>query len=126
MSLARSFAGITGVSYVLLGLLGFAVTGTSLETRRLLVFDINVVHNLVHLLIGGSGLAAYAAGRGSSSLYAQVVGVVLSVVAVAGFLPQAFLGLIPLGGADILLHAVTAAVGLYAGFTRSELHVPPA
>jgi Domain of unknown function (DUF4383) len=126
MSLARPFAGITGATYVLLGLLGFAVTGASLETRQLLVFDINVVRNVVHLLIGGSGLAAYAAGCGSSILFARVVGVVLCVVAVAGFLPQAFLGLTPLGGADILLHAATAAAGLYAGFARSEVHVPPA
>jgi hypothetical protein len=49
-------------------------------------------------------------------LYAQVVGMVLLEVALAGFLPQPLLGILPIGGADIFLHAATGALGAYAGF----------
>jgi hypothetical protein len=42
--------------------------------------------------------------------------VLFAVLAVAGFLPQPLLGLVPLGGTDILLHAATALLGAVAGW----------
>jgi hypothetical protein len=36
--------------------------------------------------------------------------------ALAGFLPQPFLGLLPLGGLDIALHAATAILAVAAGW----------
>jgi hypothetical protein len=115
MPLSRLYALVLGAVYVLVGLVGFVVA-PGLEPRPLVIFDINLVHNLVHLALGIAGLAAYFGGFGTSRLYAQVVGTVLLVVALAGFLPQPLLGILPIGGADIFLHAATGALGLYAGF----------
>jgi hypothetical protein len=115
MALSRLYAVVFGGVYLLVGLVGLAIA-PGMESRPLLIFDINLAHNLVHLALGIGGLAAFAAGAGASRFYAQAVGVVLLVVALAGFLPQPLLGILPIGGADILLHALTGAIGVYAGF----------
>jgi hypothetical protein len=125
MSLARLFAGAAGAVYVVVGLLGLVATETTPEALRLLVHGVSVAGSLLDVVLGGLGLAACAAGHGSSTLYARVVGVVLAVVALTLALPQVFLGLHPLGRADVLLHAVTAAVALCVGFARSGFRPAP-
>jgi hypothetical protein len=42
--------------------------------------------------------------------------VLFAILTVAGFAPQPLLGLIPLGGADIVLHAATALLAAAAGW----------
>jgi hypothetical protein len=112
----KLFAGALGVVYLVVTVAGFLVTGFSQETSKLVVFDLNLVHNLVHLAIGAFGVLAYVGGEGVSRLYSQVLGIVLAVVAFAGLLPQPLLGVVPVGGADIVLHAFTAILALYVGF----------
>jgi Domain of unknown function (DUF4383) len=119
MSLSRMYALVFGAVYLLAGLVGLAIA-PGMEPRSLVIFDINLAHNLVHILLGVAGLAAYFGGFGTSRVYAQVVGVVLLVVALAGFLPQPLLGILPIGGADIFLHALTGALGVYAGFVAQD------
>jgi hypothetical protein len=47
--------------------------------------------------------------------------VLFAILTVAGFLPQPLLGIVPLGGADIPLHAATAILAALAGWLyRSE------
>ena len=113
MNLARLYAIVFGVVYTAVGLIGFAVS-TTLATADLLVFPVNVVHNLVHLLIGLLGIAAFATGR--QIAYCRGMAVAFTVLTVAGFLPQPLLGLVPLGGADIPLHAATAILAALAGW----------
>lgn len=124
MSLARLFAGAAGAVYVIVGLLALLATGVAPEARQFVIVGTSLADVLLDFLLGGSGLAACAAGPGSSTLYAQVVGVVLAVVALALSLPQAFLGLPPVSGANVLLYALTAAVALYVGFARPDLRTP--
>jgi hypothetical protein len=111
---ARSFAGVFGAVYLLVGVVGFFVTGASAATHQLVIFDLNALHNVVHLAIGALGLAAYAGGETVSRKYALGLAAVYGVVAIAGFAPQQFLGILPIGGADIALHAATAVVALAA------------
>jgi uncharacterized protein DUF4383 len=112
----KQFAIAFGLVYLIVTVLGFFVTGFSQATTQLIVFDLNLVHNIVHLLIGAFGVAAFFAGPAIARLYAQVLGIVLAVVAFAGLLPQPLLGVVPVGGADIVLHAATAIIALYVGF----------
>ena len=115
MSPTKAFAGVFGGVYLLVGLVGFAVTGGSMSTHQLLgIFDLNVVHNIVHIAIGLLGLGAFAAGAAASRTYAIGLAVVYLVVAAAGFVTQPFLGIIPVGGADIGLHVATALVAIVA------------
>jgi hypothetical protein len=115
---------VFGIIYLLVGLLGFI--GPLIGTASFVTFsqdrhalfgiaEINLVHNLVHLLIGIGGLAA-ASSLANSRTYCQVVGVILLVVGVLGVFAQDSIGLIPLGGADIPIHLVSGAILAYFGF----------
>lgn len=119
MPLSKMTAGVFGAVYTLTGLVGFAVTGFS-GNGTLIIFDLSVLHNIVHLVIGLAGLAAFASGPAASRMYAQVFGVVLGAVAVLGIVVSNPLGLLPIGGSDVFLHAGSALVLLYVGFAGSS------
>lgn len=121
---ARGFALVFGATYVLVGLIGFAVTGYGgLDTfaangdTQLLIFDINPFHNVVHIGVGAIWLAAAAVSTNRPNLIfgvnfgiAGVYGLA-TVLGFAGGLTALSIdaGLTP----DNFLHLATAAVGLY-------------
>jgi Domain of unknown function (DUF4383) len=113
MNLSRIYAIAFGVVYTLVGLIGLLVAPT-LATVTLVIFPVNLLHNLVHILVGVLGIGAFLGNR--TVEYARVMAVLFAVLTVAGFLPQPFLGLVPLGGLDILLHAATAVLAAAAGW----------
>jgi hypothetical protein len=117
MNMSRTYAVVFGVVYTIVGLIGFTVS-TTLATANLIIFPVNVVHNAVHLAVGLLGIAAFLTAR--SVLYARVMAVVFAVLVLAGFLPQPLLGLVPLGGLDIVLHALTAILAGVAGWVYAS------
>lgn len=120
----RAVAVLFGAVYVIAGLAGFLPafvtdeappTMPSAEGNLLGIFPINTAHNLVHIAIGAALLYGATATR-TARMAARVVGIIYVGLAVLGlFVPDGF-GLVPIGGADVLLHLVTAAVLLYIGF----------
>ena len=109
-----------GVVYLLVGIVGFFITGfdgfTSNQTDgnmdKLLVFMINPLHNIVHIVIGLAGIALSRTLSG-----ARTYGWLLAVGYGAAFV----YGLIAIGkdwdflninAADNVLHIATAVVGL--------------
>ena len=118
--MANTLAWSFGVVLTLVGVLGFVPGITSSDGMLLGIFDVDGLHNIIHLV---SGLAALAAAWGawSSRLYFQIFGVVYGLVTVVGFLQgDSVLGLIVVNTADNLLHLLIAAVALYAGFGIKE------
>ena len=113
MNLARIYAIAFGVVYTLVGILGFFVAPT-LAVHNLVIFPVNAPHNLVHLVAGLAGIGFFLSNRAVA--YCRGMAVVFAIFVVAGFFPQPFLGLVPLGGADIALHAATAILALVAGW----------
>jgi Domain of unknown function (DUF4383) len=113
MNLSRIYAIAFGVVYTLVGLIGLAVAPT-LATATLIVFPVNVLHNAVHILVGVVGIAAFLGNR--TVEYARGMAVLFAVLTLAGLLPQPLLGLVPLGGLDIALHAATALLAAAAGW----------
>ena len=106
-----------GAVYTLIGILGFFITGFenfAAETdKTLLGFEINPLHNLVHLAIGLAGLVMWrqldtartygwllAAGYGLTFLYGLFA---------AG---NSDINFLSINGADNGLHLVSAAAGL--------------
>jgi len=106
-----------GAVYTLVGILGFFITGFenfATETNKtLLGFEINPLHNIVHLAIGLAGLALWrrldtakaygwllAAGYGLAFLYGLFA---------AG---NSDINFLSLNGADNGLHLVSAVAGL--------------
>jgi hypothetical protein len=116
--LSKMTAGVFGAVYGLVGLVGFAVTGFG-GTATLLIFDLSVLHNVVHLVIGVGGLAAFAAGTAASRTFCQVAGAALGLVGILGVIVPDPFGILPIGGADIGLHVASALVLLYVGFAGS-------
>jgi hypothetical protein len=108
-----------GAIYLAAGVLGFLpfLGGSYTMTNHALlgVFTINLLHNLVHIVIGIAGLAA-AASVANSRTFCQVVGVVLLLLGVLGVFVAKPLGLLDIGGLDIALHLVSGAVLAYFGF----------
>ena len=114
-----------GAVYTLIGVLGFFVTGFdnfAAETdKTLLGFEVNPLHNIVHLVIGLAGLALWrrldtartygwllAAGYGLAFIYGLFA---------AGNRDINFLSL---NGADNILHLVSALAGVAIALWPAE------
>jgi len=106
-----------GAIYTLIGILGFLVTGVddfAAETdKTLLGFEINPLHNIVHLVIGLAGLAMWrrldtartygwllAAGYGAAFVYGLFAA------------DNSGINFLSINGADNGLHLVSALAGL--------------
>ena len=75
--------------------------------RLLGIFPVNLVHNLVHLLFGAWGVAA-SRSLGATRAFLAGAGIIYLILACVGYLSPNGFGLVPLGGADIGLHAFLA------------------
>lgn len=121
----QKFAYLFGAVYVLVGLAGFAVTGgvefASQEGNNLILFEVNPLHNIVHLAIGAAFLLGAKAGPMAARSVNMAVGAVYTLVGIAGFMidRESGVNILALNMADNWLHIVTglAALGvaMYAG-----------
>ncbi len=136
----RYYALIVGIVFLLVGLMGFIpginnmnhpdlanhnVAVTSQYGFLLNIFPVNILHNLVHLLIGVLGILAYRSFDGSRR-YAIGLGIFYLLLAIMGILPSPLnttFGLIPIFGGDVWLHALIAIIGLILGFTARRDYV---
>jgi hypothetical protein len=122
----QKLAAVFGVVFIIVAILGFIApnggmamqpTDPATAAKALGMFPVNLLHNIVHLLFGVWGLAASRSWGGSKS-YFTTSGVIYAVLTVCAFLSPSGFGLVPIGGADIGLHAVLAvamiAIGLSA------------
>lgn len=115
---AQMFALVFGVIYALVGVAGFFVasefTGGSADDK-LILFPVNHLHNIIHLLIGGSLI--FGSTRADLAKTMNLAnGVVLALVAVLGFLGVLTPELInDRGAADDFLHLATAILAIYFG-----------
>jgi type IV secretory pathway TrbL component len=113
MNFSRIYAIAFGVVYTLVGIVGFFVAPT-LAVGTLIIFPVNVLHNIVHLLFGLAGIAAFMSGR--TVEYARGAAVLFAVLAIVGLIVPNGFGLVPLGGTDVALHALTAILAAVAGW----------
>lgn len=110
---------VVGVVFVAIGVLGFVpgITVDSDGVKKLLgLFEVNTVHNLIHIV---SGLAALAASQQErlSRIFFQVMAVVYGLVTVIGLVADGnVLGLFHANVFDNLLHLVLTAAFAYLGF----------
>jgi len=118
----QTVALVFGAIYLAVGIIGFLpfLGGSFTLTSHALLglFQINLLHNLVHVVIGLAGLAAVTS-LPNSRRFCQVVGVVLLLLGVLGVFVANPLGLLYIGQLDIPLHLVTGAVLAYFGFAAT-------
>ena len=114
--MTQTIARVFGVVFLLVGLLGFVTTPFSLEGGLLLgLFPVNVLHNLVHLAFGVWGLLA-GKTLAAATAYCRIAGIAYLALAVVGYVAPTGLGLVPLGGHDVWLHAILGLVLTAGGF----------
>jgi len=110
---------VFGAVYLVVGVLGFLpfLGGSYTQTPNNLLglVPINLLHNIVHLIIGVAGIAA-AATVANSRMYLKTFGIVLLALGVVGIFVQNPFQLVPIGGFDVAIHLVTGAVLIYFGF----------
>lgn len=110
--MAKLYAQVVGIVLLLVGVVG-------LFSSSLLGARTTAVHNLIHLVSGAIG--AYAGFSGSGyRLFAQVFGVVYTLVGLIGFVsPGTLAGLgIPVNGVYNVIHLVIGVWGAWAGFSK--------
>ena len=101
---------ILGIVLLIVGIAGFFVDG------QLLMFEVDTVHNIVHILTGIVGLVA-SGTYSYSRLFLIVFGLVYAIVAVVGIAMNGdILGLFFVNMEDNYLHAAIAALCLVVGF----------
>jgi hypothetical protein len=115
MTLVQQAAIGFGAVYLLVGLVGFAITGLSGE-GDLLIFAVNPLHNVVHVVIGVAALASFRS-PGAAATMLTIIGAALGLVTVLGLF-----GVLDLLGMyhgiaepDNFLHLASAVAALLIG-----------
>ena len=127
---SQRFARWIGHAFLLAGALGFIpafVSPAPVERLGLTVqtgfgyllglFAINVLHNIVHLGVGIWGVSV-SRTTVDSIRFARGLAIFYGILTVMGVIPglNTTLGLIPLFGHNVWLHAVTALASAYFGY----------
>lgn len=117
----RLVATIFGAVYLLVGILGFTVSGgagfIATEGGLLLgLFEVNPLHNIAHLLIGAALLIGGLSNAAAAKSVNTVVGVVYLLLGVVGFfLVGTQLNILALNTPDHFLHLGSAIILLGVG-----------
>jgi hypothetical protein len=122
---AQWYCLLGGASLLLAGIFGFVAdsgfdTGNGVDGGSFLGFEVNAIHNLIHL---ASGLLLLAASRTRSLARTVAIGfgAVYGLVAVIGLIDgEDVLGLIPINSADNVLHVALAALGIVTGLISRD------
>jgi hypothetical protein len=122
----RLVATIFGAVYILVGLLGFAVTGgvgfLATEGGLLLgIFMVNPLHNVAHLLIGAALLIAGIVSARAAKTVNIVIGAAYLLLGIVGFfLVGTALNILALNTFDHFLHLASAIVLLGVGLAAER------
>ena len=117
---------IFGAVYLLVGLLGFTVTANvgffATEGGLLLgIFEVNMFHNVAHLLIGAALLIAGLSSVTAAKATNTTVGAAYLLLGVVGlFIVGSTLNILALNAADHVLHFASAAVLLGVGLAADK------
>jgi len=117
---------VLGVVYLLVGLIGFAVTGfgdfaTYESNEKVIFFEVNGLANVVHLAVGAlllfSAMKSVAAAKGSNVLGGAIY---LALGIIGLFILDSDLNILSLNGPDNVLHLASAAVLLGVGLSMDK------
>lgn len=123
-SLNQLVALVFGIVYVAVGLLGFAVTGgvgfAETEGRNLIIFELNPLHNIVHLLIGALLLVGSRSLASAKAVNIGVGGAYLLVGVLGLVVSGGSANILALNAPDHALHFASALLLLGVGVTQDR------
>ncbi len=115
-------AGVVGTVFIVVGLLGFTVSGDHSVAghtggQLLGLFQVNILHNIVHIAVGAAMVAAAIAGTRAARVANTLIGAVYLALGLLGLFITGDnpLNIIALNGADNGLHLVMGAVLVTVG-----------
>lgn len=118
----RLLATVFGAVYLLVGLLGFFVVGDvpsffSPDGGLLLgIFEVNIFHNVAHLLIGAALLIAGLSSVRAAKSVNLTIGVAYLLLGLVGlFITESPLNVLAINAADNVLHLGSAIILLAVG-----------
>lgn len=119
----QTIAKIFGWVLILVGIAGFfSGSMNMMHGEELGLLPVNIVHNIVHILIGLWGLNAARTLDGATA-YCKQAGVLFLLLGILGMIPavvEMFATIVPLGGHAFLLHLVLGLVLGSFGFIRGS------
>lgn len=116
----QKLAWVFAIVFLTIGILGF-IPSIIANGQLLGIFEVDTLHNIIHLASGILAAVAASMSVTASRLYFQVFGGIYALVAGVGFLQgDTVLNLIGVNLADNVLHVVIAATALYIGFAMRE------
>ena len=137
-SAVQLVAGAVGAVFLLVGILGFvpgvvmnfddlSFAGHHSGAELLGLFQVSVLHNLVHLAFGVGGLLLARKSAQAATLFLFVGGIVYLVLAVYGAAIEhdtSALNFVPLNEADSYLHLGLGSAMILAGVVTTSLRQP--
>ena len=114
-----------GATLVLAGVLGFIAdasfdTGNGVSGNNFIVFEVNGIHNIVHIASGLLLLAGASTAR-NAKLVLIAFGATYALVTLIGLIDgRDVLGLIPVNAADNVLHVLLTVVALGIGLAAPQ------
>jgi hypothetical protein len=118
---AQTFALAFGIVYLIVGLLGFAVTGfddffgDAFDEKVLGIFPVNPAHNLVHIVIGAVWLGGARTHASAKAVNTAIGAAYLLVFVVGLFGALEWLAIESGLNADQVLHLGSGAASVYFG-----------
>ncbi|MFL5625024.1 MAG: DUF4383 domain-containing protein [Ktedonobacteraceae bacterium] len=134
----RIFALVVGIVLLLLGIIGFFVPAENSTGVQAIfgIFDVDIVHNLFHVLSGIIGIAA--AFTGWSRMFNRVFGVIYTLLGLLGLIPALyfpagsyghdnglFLGLMHINAGDHILHLILGIAALAVSYMAHDYVATP-
>jgi hypothetical protein len=117
MTSVRVWSFLFGIIFVAIGVAGFMPMFMT-DDKLLGIFQVDAMHNIVHLVSGVVALLAAMSSAVYSRLYFRIFGLIYGVIAIAGFIYGSQMEtMMHMNMADHMLHLVIAIVALYIGFT---------
>jgi hypothetical protein len=126
-TLAQSTCLVLGLTLVAVGVLGFLFGGTNFDTgsnvqgRDFIVFEVNGWHNLVHIATGA--LLLLGAPKPATAVISLLIfGGGYALVTVWGLIDgNDVFNLVPINAADNVLHIALTALALFVAFSAGGL-----
>jgi hypothetical protein len=108
---ADTLAKVLGGIFIIVGILGF-FPNPLVSWRG--VFEVDTIHNIIHLVSGGILLAAPY--YNSSGMALRVIGIVYAIITIIGFISYSALSWMAVNGPDNWLHLVLSALMIWGGY----------
>ena len=122
--MAKKSALVIGIIFILVGILGF-IPGHGIVGEGAL-FEANGLHNVIHLIFGLILLFVALKSPAKAVTTLKVVGIIYLILAIIGFIQgDTILGIVPVNGADNVLHLILGIVIGALGFAgKSDASAP--